>query len=602
MLRATWAGHEETKGDTSKPVRINVVALPTSALVRSNTATWTFMVYMAADNDLGGVWDLDNLNQMKEVGSTSNINIVVLLDTAPNPVNFTKILYITPGGVTVAKDYKANLDTGNPATLTDFIKWTIANYPAQHYLLDLWGHGSGFISVCSDDTSGDSLNMIELKSSIAGVGTRFDIIGFDACLMGMTEVFYQMRGWADYFVASEETVPGAGWPYKWILGNLTGNPFWEPSKLATEIVEKYSEKYSEGVPTYTMAAAETSQSSNLANSVSSFGIALESGMPAYRSQIGYSFDHSEYFAYSFFIDLYDFADLIRQNSTIADPDIISGAGIVMSNVASSIIYERHGSGHADSHGLSIYGEYNQSRYLAGYDILDLSSDTFWHEFIRAYLGLAHSGSVLDASSDIVGADENTLYFVYPNYAGAKPPGVVYAWLSDWTALGFIAGMCSKTQHEVTDTNPAVIDTGTGEVRLQNTTVVLFGGPAVDAPVHYYEQNRIAPLYWQNDGGTYYFYKANGSRLDATNLTYTQMSSGHNLFVVESFTDNSGNRVYIFYGYGWKGTFAAGKFFKFIMYPDISSYTNSYYIFRWDDNNQDGFVDLNEISTTPVATG
>lgn len=75
-----------------------------------------------------------------------------------------------------------------------------------------------------------------------------------------------------------------------------------------------------------------------------------------------------------------------------------------------------------------------------------------------------------------------------------------------------------------------------------------------------------------------------------------------MFVIESFIDNAGNNVFIVYGYGWKGTFAAGKFFKFVAYPDIKNYTDSYDVFKWIDSDDDGFVDLNEIDATPVISG
>jgi len=37
---------------------------------------------------------------------------------------------------------------GDPKVLADFIKWSVKNYPAQHYLLVLWNHGAGW-----DDTN-----------------------------------------------------------------------------------------------------------------------------------------------------------------------------------------------------------------------------------------------------------------------------------------------------------------------------------------------------------------------------------------------------------------------------------------------------------------
>ncbi|OGD54034.1 hypothetical protein A3K80_00260 [Candidatus Bathyarchaeota archaeon RBG_13_38_9] len=210
--------------------------------------------------------------------------------------------------------------------------------------------------------------------------------------------------------------------------------------------------------------------------------------------------------------------------------------------------------------------------------------------------------ISDIASDVIDANENTVYFIYPDYQGVKPPGVKYAMLSDWTAAGYIVGMCSNRQYEVTDTNSSIVDSSDGSLKLSNETVVLFGGPVVNAPVNYYEKNRIAPLYFNNAGGVLYWHLANGTRLDDTAMTFSELETGNDMFVVEAFKDSSGNSIFIVYGYEWKGTFAGGKFFKFVIYPDISSYTDSFYVFRWTDSNGNDFADLNEIDPSPVASG
>jgi hypothetical protein len=214
-----------------------------------------------------------------------------------------------------------------------------------------------------------------------------------------------------------------------------------------------------------------------------------------------------------------------------------------------------------------------------------------------------SQSLSDISSLIIDAAQDTVCFIYPDYSGSKPPGVGHAALSDWTATGFIIGMCSNSQNETTDTDVSIIDSSNGMVILNDGIMVLFGGPLVNSAVNYYEVNRVAPLYWRSVGGIYYWYTANGTRLDATAMPFSQIASGtQDMFVIETFMDSSDNQVYIVYGYGWKGTFAGGKFFKFEIFPSISSYTDSYYVFRWTDDDVDGFVDLDEIDTTPVVEG
>jgi len=206
-----------------------------------------------------------------------------------------------------------------------------------------------------------------------------------------------------------------------------------------------------------------------------------------------------------------------------------------------------------------------------------------------------------SNTEIINSEEDSVYFIFPNYEGKKPSGVKGAKVTDWTAIGYLVGMCTNNQYETTDTDTNTIDPNNGALKVNEKTIVLFGGPLVNAGVNNYEKNKIAPLYYKNDNGVNYWYTAEGKKLDETGLTSSQIRSGQDMFAIESFTDNSGNNVLIVYGYGWKGTFAGGKFLKSIS-SNISSYTESYYVFKWSDSDADDFVDLNEISKTPITSG
>jgi hypothetical protein len=208
----------------------------------------------------------------------------------------------------------------------------------------------------------------------------------------------------------------------------------------------------------------------------------------------------------------------------------------------------------------------------------------------------------DNVSNFISVPQESTCFIYPNYTGSKPSGVYPAQLSDWTATGYLIGMCLNSQLETTDTTPTIIDAKTGDLKLRDKTIVLFGGPLVHSAVYFYEKSRIAPAYWGIENYTNYWYRFDGTRIDATAMPSSQVGKNQDMFIVESFNDGNSNRVLIIYGYGWRGTFAGGKFFKFIIYPNIDAYTMSYYVFKWTDQNGDGFVDLDEISTTPMAAG
>ena len=91
-------------------------------------------------------------------------------------------------------------------------------------------------AIAFDDTSRDFLDNVELKKVLAEVkrqtGRDIDVLGFDACLMNMIEIAYQLRGTAQVVVGSEELEPGDGWPYDRVLETLAATPTISPAELA----------------------------------------------------------------------------------------------------------------------------------------------------------------------------------------------------------------------------------------------------------------------------------------------------------------------------------------------------------------------------------
>ena len=107
---------------------------------------------------------------------------------------------------------------GEAETLTDFLIWGQEQYPTNHNMLVLWDHGGGAAKgVCFDENYGfDGLTLTELHSALdaAKLNTKFDIIGFDACLMATVETADAVQDFAKYMIASEEIEPSGGWDYK----------------------------------------------------------------------------------------------------------------------------------------------------------------------------------------------------------------------------------------------------------------------------------------------------------------------------------------------------------------------------------------------------
>ncbi len=48
-------------------------------------------------------------------------------------------------------------------------------------------------------------DMNELKTAFSNMNTHINLVWFDSCFMQMAEVIYQLRGYADMIVGSEDT-------------------------------------------------------------------------------------------------------------------------------------------------------------------------------------------------------------------------------------------------------------------------------------------------------------------------------------------------------------------------------------------------------------
>ena len=121
-----------------------------------------------------------------------------------------------------SEERNPDMNMGDANTLSFFVEYSIANYPAEDYALILWDHGCGPLGgVCLDETFAmDHLAMKELTETLGAVNMEKPLrfIGFDACLMCSLEVAEQVSPYADYMIASQDTEPSSGWEYSFLKG------------------------------------------------------------------------------------------------------------------------------------------------------------------------------------------------------------------------------------------------------------------------------------------------------------------------------------------------------------------------------------------------
>lgn len=133
----------------------------------------------------------------------------------------------------------------DPATLTSFIKYCTKNYPANRNMLIFWDHGGGSVSGYGYDEKfarSGSMNLTNINKALKNAGTKFDFIGFDACLMATLETALVCSNYADYLIASEETEPGIGWYYTDWLTELSKNTSQPTIEIGKNIIDSFVEE------------------------------------------------------------------------------------------------------------------------------------------------------------------------------------------------------------------------------------------------------------------------------------------------------------------------------------------------------------------------
>jgi len=358
--------------------------------------TWTFIVYLDCDNSLDMFGPI-NLQQMSNgLASGANVNVIVLMDRLNQPA----YTYEVTSGATKIVQSLGEVDMGNPVTLTAFVVFAIENYSADHYFLDLWDHGGGYRGVCWDESSGNHLSPHDVETALASAeaktGSKIDVVGFDACLMGMAEVCYELKDVTNIVIGSEMLVPGYGWPYTQLMAYLSNNLTVDMYTLSGELIKEYVAYY----PKYTvqLSAINEAEMPAFALSLDNLANALKANVAAYYKVISDARGSSQQnhilgtgSAY-YYIDLYDFVSSINVN--LHDTSIETKCANLISEFDLAVFAEGHTAKLASldkkEFGLTINFPPNSKQYSIGYEVYVpcFIQETTWLSFLKAYYNAA----------------------------------------------------------------------------------------------------------------------------------------------------------------------------------------------------------------------
>ncbi len=288
-------------------------------------AKWTYLVYMAAENDLSDMATL-NVNQMKAAQSSNDVRVVVQLDqsTRETPgASATTLRGSVSNHGTHFATMGQNVDMSNKQTLSDFIKWGKQNYPADHYAVVLWSHGGGWKAdkvtrgALHDSSANDKIMSIkDIAWALQDAG-GVDLVNFDACLMAMYEVAYELRGAAKVMVASEENIPGTGNPYDKIINRLIADPAQDAVTLGKGITKDYIDFYTAvNRSSVTISAIDLSKVDALHTSIKALAKTMIANLAGERVYIQAARDASTHYDYPANHDLIGFAKGLAQRSGV----------------------------------------------------------------------------------------------------------------------------------------------------------------------------------------------------------------------------------------------------------------------------------------------
>lgn len=416
-------------------------------IVYKANSKWTWLIYMAGDNNLQSS-AFENLHDMAKVGSSTGLNIVAELVTENKG---SQRVRIDPGIVTTLQTL-GDVDTGKKENLTDFIRWGTATFPADRYALVVWNHGGGledlpvdqidwaalrgvrpflqarraiarkalfrdtalqlrrfegrdvpapvpvtrqmsaFSSMYScraialDVAHRDYLDNQAFRESVTDAGVALDLLGCDACLMNMLEIAYEMRDTAKVMVGSEQTEPTHGWPYSELFRWLTTNLDATGEEVSAQAVRAYGAYYGashDGATTQSAILLGTTVR-DLAQAVDRLAKALINSLSRNAGSIALARRSVLAFETLDYVDLGDLARLLK--ARVSDSAVTEAADGALEAIEQSIhANQTTGESMKLASGISIWFPSASAGPLSEvYAKLAFAKDTSWSTFLEAY--------------------------------------------------------------------------------------------------------------------------------------------------------------------------------------------------------------------------
>lgn len=256
---------------------------------------------------------------------------------------------------------EANMATSE--TLIHFL-----SYLKQHHadkgrkVLDIWNHGLAFLGAGYDSTQTkptDYITLPEMKQAFSAVPLHFDLLAFDACLMGSLEVAQSVSGFADYMLASEEIEPAHGWHYGSVLESLALGTQTALSTIGKKLVDAYldhPDHQHSNSNLKTLSLLDLRQVTAVRSALDSLVSQLDPGSSDSFAAVLQTLNDSQHFGsepasgVSYGIDLRHWAEGLKARQ----PQLGTATDSLIQALGKLVLHARHDANKPNANGLSIY--------------------------------------------------------------------------------------------------------------------------------------------------------------------------------------------------------------------------------------------------------
>ncbi len=367
---------------------------------------WTILAYMDGNNNLdnsqnGSSYCIADVQEMEKVGSTKDVQIMAMVGSLKTGGN-CKYYHVEKFDNELPDSLKSTVlenlgtkDMSDKTTLRNFIKAGIEKYPADNYMLIIDDHGGGWRGACEDEQNGagDLMTMPEIAEALDTF--HFDAVVFHACLMSMVEVAYELKGKADYVVASQFTMPmqsilaSDDW-----VAQMVATPTIAPLDICKKIVEAVYNRANVKQKQAHMAVTDLTKLDALAAKVADLGNKLITETGNNWGEVLDAFNTTHYTQYDdpAFVDLREFAKKVLQEPNLQNINLIKNASqAVIDAINDAVPMTMTNISGLTRGGLCIHFPYqNQLFDSANYCGLAFRSVT-WHSFLSKFINSIGGG-------------------------------------------------------------------------------------------------------------------------------------------------------------------------------------------------------------------